>query len=224
MTQPAVQLEKVTMRYAQGPAVLRDLSWTAAQGESIAILGVSGCGKSTLLNLIGTLDRPTEGRIWIDGQEVTALQGTALAALRATKIGFVFQDHHLMPQLSAMENVLVPTLACSADKRGATQRAEALLESVGMADQRHKPPSQLSGGQRQRVAIVRALINQPSLLLVDEPTGALDQATADGVVDLLASLNREHSVTLIMVTHAADLARRMGRVLRIVDGALVPHE
>jgi len=221
MPDPIIQLEQVTKRYGDGPDVLRDLDWAVAPGESLAILGPSGCGKSTLLNLIGTLDRPTAGRVRVAGQDTTTLTDAQTATLRATAIGFVFQDHHLLPQLSARENVLVPTLARGIDRMGAGERADALLDRVGLADHMSKSPGQLSGGQRQRVAIVRALINQPKLLLVDEPTGALDADSADAVVGLLAQLNAEHDVTLLMVTHAQRLADRMGRVLRIAQGQLV---
>jgi len=221
MPDPIIQLEQVTKRYGDGPDVLRDLDWAVAPGESIAILGPSGCGKSTLLNLIGTLDRPTAGRVRVAGQDTTTLTDAQTATLRATAIGFVFQDHHLLPQLGARENVLVPTLARGVDRTGAGERADALLDRVGLADHMSKSPGQLSGGQRQRVAIVRALINQPKLLLVDEPTGALDADSADAVVGLLAQLNAEHDVTLLMVTHAQRLADRMGRVLRIAQGQLV---
>jgi len=228
MSQPAVQLEQVTKRYeAQGPAVLDAIDLTVEPGESVAVVGPSGCGKSTLLNLLGTLDRPTAGRIILDGRDVTGLPEAQLAPLRATQLGFIFQDHHLLPQLTALENVLLPTLALphrspTRSEGGAppTQRAQDLLARVGLADHAHKPPAQLSGGQRQRVAIVRALINEPRLLLVDEPTGALDRAAADEVADLLATLNNEQGVTLIMVTHAERLAARMGRTLRLEAGKL----
>jgi len=228
MPNPAVQLEQVTKRYeAQGPAVLDAIDLTVEPGESVAIVGPSGCGKSTLLNLLGTLDRPTAGRVILDGQDVTELPEAQLAPLRATRLGFIFQDHHLLPQLTALENVLLPTLALShrsttRSEGGSTptRRAQTLLDRVGLADHAHKPPAQLSGGQRQRVAIVRALINQPALLLVDEPTGALDRAAADEVADLLAALNAEQGVTLIMVTHAERLAARMARTLRLGEGRL----
>ncbi len=220
MPEKAVQLEQVTMRYGDGPVVLDRLDWSVDTGTSAAVLGVSGCGKSTLLNLIGTLDRPTAGRVLVDGQDVTPLNEKQLAVIRAQTIGFVFQDHHLLPQLSALENVLTPTLASGVDQIGAAARAKELLGRVGLDEHHAKRPAQLSGGQRQRVAIVRALINQPRLLLVDEPTGALDGVTADEVVDLLAQLNAERGVTLIMVTHAERLARRMAAVYRMDGGRL----
>jgi ABC-type lipoprotein export system ATPase subunit len=225
---PLLKLEKVAKNYAAAEgaapvAVLRDLSFDIAAGESVAIIGPSGSGKSTLLNLIGTLDQPTTGSVWLDGQDLSQLDEAKLAAIRNRHIGFIFQSHHLMPQCSVIENVLVPTLA---DRKGkhrddAPQRAEKLLQRVGLGERLHHRPGQLSGGERQRVAVVRALINQPKLLLADEPTGALDRASAQGLAQLLVELNREENVTLIVVTHALDLARQMGRVLELRDGQLV---
>ncbi|NBC11576.1 MAG: ATP-binding cassette domain-containing protein [Planctomycetes bacterium] len=230
MPHPAVQLEQVIKRYdAEGPAVLDAIDLSIAPGESVAIVGPSGCGKSTLLNLVGTLDRPTAGRVVLNGDDVTALPEKQLAPLRATRLGFVFQDHHLLPQLTALENVLLPTLALpktqpadAAEADTPAARARQLLERVGLAEHAGKRPAQLSGGQRQRVAIVRALINEPAVLLVDEPTGALDRAAADEVVDLLAALNDEQGVTLIMVTHAERLAARMGRTMKLEQGKIHP--
>jgi len=208
MPNPAVQLEQVTKRYeAQGPAVLDAIDLTVEPGESVAIVGPSGCGKSTLLNLLGTLDRPTAGRIILDGRDVTGLPEAQLAPLRATQ---------LLPTLALSHRSTTRSEGGSTP----TRRAQTLLDRVGLADHAHKPPAQLSGGQRQRVAIVRALINQPALLLVDEPTGALDRAAADEVADLLAALNAEQGVTLIMVTHAERLAARMARTLRLGEGRL----
>lgn len=224
---PLLKLEKVTKSFvaAEGAApilVLRDLTFEITAGESVAIVGPSGSGKSTLLNIIGTLDQPQSGRVWLDGQDLSALDEKRIAGIRNRQIGFIFQSHHLLPQCSVLENVLVPTLA---DKGGAapadsSKRAEALLKRVGLGNRHHHRPGQLSGGERQRVAVVRALINQPKLLLADEPTGALDRASAQGLAQLLVELNREEKVTLIVVTHALDLARQMGRVLKLRDGQL----
>jgi ABC-type lipoprotein export system ATPase subunit len=203
--------------------VLRELSFTIPGGESVAIVGPSGCGKSTLLNIIGTLDHPTTGKVWLDGRDVSQLDEAGLALVRNGQIGFIFQSHHLLPQCTVLENVLVPTIAHKqANARdGARARAEKLLKRVGLGERLHHRPGQLSGGERQRVAVVRALINQPKLLLADEPTGALDRASAHGLAQLLVELNREEGVTLIVVTHAPDLARQMGRVLELRDGQLV---
>ena len=183
----------------------------------------SGSGKSTLLNIIGTLDRPSSGEVLLDGQDLRRLNDVELASVRNRQIGFVFQAHHLLPQCNVLENVLLPTLATRdpAVRSGASERAKRLLERVGLDGRIAHRPGQLSGGERQRVAVVRALINQPKLLLADEPTGALDRASAGNLSDLLVALNREEGVTLIVVTHALDLAKRMGRVLELRDGRLV---
>lgn len=225
---PLLKLEQVSKNYvaAEGVApvtVLRSLTFNIASGESIAIVGPSGSGKSTLLNIIGTLDHPTSGRIWLDGQDLSQLDEEKLAGIRNGQMGFVFQSHHLLPQCSVLENVLVPTIADKKSKTrdGAQTRAEKLLKRVGLSERLHHRPGQLSGGERQRVAVVRALINQPKLLLADEPTGALDRASAQGLAQLLVELNREENVTLIVVTHATDLAQQMGRVLELRDGQLV---
>jgi ABC-type lipoprotein export system ATPase subunit len=225
---PLLKLEKVTKNYAaaEGTAavtVLRELTLDIAAGESVAIVGPSGSGKSTLLNIIGTLDQPTCGHVWLDGQDLSQLDELKLAAIRNRQIGFVFQSHHLMPQCSVIENVLVPTIADrkSKTREGAPGRAEKLLKRVGLGERLHHRPGQLSGGERQRVAVVRALINEPKLLLADEPTGALDRASAQGLAQLLVELNREEHVTLIVVTHALDLARQMGRIVELRDGQLV---
>lgn len=199
--------------------VLRDVSLTVADGESVAIVGPSGSGKSTLLHIIGTLDTPTAGKVMLDDQELTAMNADELALVRNAQIGFIFQAHHLLPQCSVLENVLIPTLVHR--KGGAKDveaRARKLLERVGLSHRLSHRPAQLSGGESQRVAVVRALINQPKLLLADEPTGALDQATAQTLAQLLIDLNKEEGVTLIVVTHALDLAQRMGRTVKIRDG------
>ena len=200
--------------------VLRGLSMDVARGESIAIVGPSGCGKSTLLNLIGTLDQPTDGAIAFDGRDLIALNDDELALLRNREMGFIFQNHHLLPQCTVMENVLVPTLAHGRATADDEERARHLLNRVGLGERRSHRPGQLSGGERQRVAVVRALINQPQLLLADEPTGALDQTTADQLGQLLVELNAEKNVTLITVTHSEKLAARMTRTVELKDGQI----
>lgn len=199
--------------------VLSGVDLQLAAGETAAIVGPSGCGKSTLLNLIGALDRPTAGEIIFDGENLDGLNDTELAEFRNAKIGFVFQLHHLLPQCSALENVLVPTLVRKGgeDARG---RALELLERVGLQDRIHARPGELSGGERQRVAVVRALINGPRLLLADEPTGSLSQAGAEDLSELMLTLNREEGLTLLVVTHAMGVAEKMGRVLELRDGRL----
>jgi ABC-type lipoprotein export system ATPase subunit len=204
-------------------AVLEGINLEMQPGESAAIIGPSGSGKSTLLNIIGTLDRPTSGQVSLDGQDLLQLDDAQLAAVRNRQIGFVFQSHHLLPQCTVLENVLVPTLAGGDNPHRATapDRARRLLERVGLGRRLDHRPGQLSGGERQRTAIVRALINQPRLLLADEPTGALDRAAAAELARLLGELNREEQVTVILVTHAEDLARCMARRFQLVDGRLV---
>jgi len=189
----------------------------------VAIVGPSGCGKSTLLNIIGTLDVPDQGEYSFDGTSVSGLSATDLAALRSEKIGFIFQMHHLMPQCSVLENVLLPTLALKI-KPAATelqQRAEQLLASVGLKDRLNWKPAQLSGGERQRVAVVRALINQPKLILADEPTGALDEKNAESLTTLLLDLQKTTGTSLVMVTHHPAQAARMGRTLTLHEGTLL---
>ena len=189
----------------------------------MAIVGPSGCGKSTLLNIIGTLDVPDQGEYSFDGTSVSGLSATDLAALRSEKIGFIFQMHHLMPQCSVLENVLLPTLALKI-KPAATelqQRAEQLLASVGLKDRLNWKPAQLSGGERQRVAVVRALINQPKLILADEPTGALDEKNAESLTTLLLDLQKTTGTSLVMVTHHPAQAARMGRTLTLHEGTLL---
>ena len=203
--------------------VLNSLSLKLAEGQSMAIVGPSGCGKSTLLNLIGALDKPTHGQIRFMGQELTTLDDTGLARIRNRQIGFVFQMHHLLPQCTVLENVLVPTLAYpDPGKREYNhQRAEELIDKMDLKDCIHRRPGELSGGQRQRAAVARALINKPALLLADEPTGSLDHDTAKSVMNLLHGLNQTENVTLVVVTHARVLARQFEDVRTIRDGRLI---
>jgi len=230
MPSPLLKLSAVSKRFespegAAGVSVLRDLTLEILAGESIAIVGPSGSGKSTFLNILGTLDRPTSGLVLFDRQDLSRLDDIQLAGVRNRQIGFIFQSHHLLPQCTVLENVLVPTLANRdvALRNGAIERAGRLLEKVGLGTRLTHRPGQLSGGERQRVAVVRALINQPRLLLADEPTGALDRASAQSLADLLVQLNQDEGVTLVVATHALDLAKRMGRVLELRDGRLSPN-
>lgn len=222
-----LQLRNVTKTYRApdgGDAVdvLRGVDLEIAAGESVAIVGPSGSGKSTVLNVIGALDRADAGEVVVEGRDVEKLGEEDLAAYRNTTVGFIFQLHHLLPQCTVLENVLVPTLAGSKrDMAALNARAESLLESVGLKHRVHHRPGELSGGERQRVAVARALINEPKLLLADEPTGALDRTNAALLADLLVDLNKTRGITIIMVTHALDLAARMGRTLELVDGKLV---
>jgi ABC-type lipoprotein export system ATPase subunit len=226
-TEPLLRLRNIS-RHFQEPdtaaplIVLQGISIEVGRGESLAIVGPSGSGKSTLLHIIGTLDRPTTGEVVLDGQDLSQLDEARLASVRNRQIGFVFQAHYLLPQCTVMENVLVPSLACkdAALRLEAGPRAERLLKRVGLGERLSHFPGQLSGGERQRVAVVRALINQPQLLLADEPTGALDPTSARQLGQLLLELNHEDAVTLIVVTHARELAERMGRVLELKNGRL----
>ena len=215
-----IEVRDLAKSYGETP-VFSALSFTVAAGETVAVVGPSGCGKSTLLNCLGGLDRPTSGQVLFDGRDLSTLDDHALAALRAGSIGFVFQDHHLLPQLSALENVLLPTLALSRRPNEAQVRASAkeLLAKVGLAGKENRRPAQLSGGERQRVALARALINKPKIILADEPTGALDVANATTVAEVLLSLNHQAGTALIVVTHSAALAARMSRQIQLTQKA-----
>ena len=202
--------------------VLRGVDLQLAAGETLAITGPSGCGKSTVLNIVGALDRADAGEVLVEGRDIEKFGEAEVAAYRNTTVGFIFQLHHLLPQCTILENVLVPTLARADRARAACRaRAEKLLGAVGLGHRLHHRPGQLSGGERQRVAVARALINEPKLLLADEPTGALDRTNAARLVELLLEVQRSHGVAVILVTHAPELAKRMGRALELVDGKLV---
>lgn len=221
---PLLELRTVSKSYpgVVPVPVLRDASLRVARGERIAILGPSGSGKSTILNLLGTLDRPDSGTVHLDGRDLSTLDARELAHLRNRRIGFVFQSHHLLPQCTVLENVLLPTLAeTGSSPASAESRARQLLDRVGLGSRLDHFPGQLSGGERQRTAVVRALINSPLLLLADEPTGALDRANAEVLGNLLVGLNRDEAVTLIVVTHSLELARQMDRIVELRDGALI---
>ncbi|MEM7480397.1 MAG: ABC transporter ATP-binding protein [Acidobacteriota bacterium] len=204
--------------------VLRDITFCLAAGEAMAVTGPSGSGKSTLLHLLGTLDHPTSGSYRLDGRDPAALSEPELARFRNEHIGFVFQEHRLLPQFSVIENVLLPTFAFPSDRAADRRRAQDLIERVGLGHRRNHRPAELSGGERQRVAVARALIRQPQLLLCDEPTGSLDAATSRAVADLLFELHEqgsrsgEGSQVMIVVTHSEDLASRFARRCRLSEG------
>ena len=200
--------------------VLREVSLSLGQGENAAILGPSGSGKSTLLSIIGTLLPPSTGRVVLDGIDPAERGEPELAALRNRRIGFVFQEHHLLPQCSVLENVLIPGIADGPLKRETADRGRLLLERVGLSDRLEHRPAELSGGERQRVALARALVNGPALLLADEPTGNLDRGTAEGVGRLLVELQQQENMMLIVVTHSRRLASLMSRQLELDDGKL----
>jgi len=224
--QPALRVSQLGKEYptpAEPLVVLRDVSFELNAGQTLAIVGPSGSGKSTLLNLLGTIDRPTAGQVTLDGVDAFSLSTKELAKFRGTRIGFVFQDHHLLPQLTALDNVLVARLAVGRVRDEDVSRAEELLEKVGLASRSTHLPGELSGGERQRVAIARALMNRPRLLLADEPTGNLDTASATSVADLLLAVAGSEAM-VIGVTHSESLAQRFGRRMRMNDGVLRNQE
>jgi ABC-type lipoprotein export system ATPase subunit len=227
MSSPLLELIGVSKSFPAGDVrieVLREAHLSLERGSSTAIMGPSGSGKSTILNLIGTLDRPDAGSILFEGKDLATLTPTAQAEFRNRSLGFIFQSHHLLPHCTVLENTLVPCLACADRIEDAVlDRARRLLDRVGLGHRLDHLPSRLSGGERQRVAVVRSLIRSPALVLADEPTGALDRASAADVTRLLLELQSELATTLLVVTHSPELAGRMSRVLRMEDGKLVPE-
>ncbi len=199
---------------------LRGVNMEIKRGEMVSIMGPSGSGKTTLLNLLGGLDRPTSGKVWIDGIDLSTLSDSELVRLRLDKIGFIFQQYYLVPWLTALANVEIPMMLKNVPRKERRKKAMKLLEMVGLGRRVHHEPSKLSGGEQQRVAIARALANDPSIILADEPTGNLDTKTGADIVNLLKRLNKEENVTIIVVTHDPDVARETQRILRIRDGVI----
>ncbi len=218
-----VRKEYLTPGSDEKTSVLEDVSLSVERRETVAVVGPSGSGKSTLLNIAGALDRPTAGEVYLDGEDISIGEEDRLAGIRNRRIGFIFQHHHLLPQCTVMENVIVPSLVCSdrAIRRDAEHRAAELLHTVGLSQYKLHRPGQISGGQRQRVALVRALINRPALLLADEPTGSLDNETSNKVLELLLALNEREDVALVMVSHAESVSSCADKVYRLSGGRLV---
>jgi len=220
---PILEIENLSKSFetARGPIhVLRNLNLTVREGERLAILGQSGVGKSTLLHVLGTLDHPTSGRVLFKGQDLFGHDPEALARLRNRSLGFVFQFHHLLPEFSAVENVMMPGLLRAEAPESVRVRAAEILVEVGLAERLEHPVGKLSGGERQRVAVARALVEAPALVFADEPTGNLDPETGNRVADLLLELNRSRNAALVVVTHSRELAVRLGRAVVLEDGGL----
>ena len=221
-----IELKEIHKTYHMGDIavpVLKGVSLTVARGERVALMGASGSGKTTLMNLLGCLDRPTAGEYWLDGREVSHLSGGERALVRNRTVGFVFQNFNLLPRTSALENVMMPLeyTAENLPEREAHRRATELLGLVSLGDRLDHEPSQLSGGEQQRVAIARALVNRAQLLLADEPTGNLDSRTSEEVLHMFEHLNEEEGITIILVTHDANVAAHAERVIRIHDGLIL---
>jgi ABC-type lipoprotein export system ATPase subunit len=222
---PLIKLDNITKTYHLGEVdvpVLKGITLTIDRGEMVALMGTSGSGKTTLMNLLGCLDRPTSGRYWLDGEEISGMSNDQRAMVRNKKIGFVFQNFNLLARTSALEQVTMP-LAYTAQNlsdRECHERAKALLERVGLGDRLDHEPSQLSGGQQQRVAIARALVNHPPLLFADEPTGNLDSKTSEEILAMFQKLNAEQGITIILVTHDAGVAHHAKRIIRMRDGLI----
>jgi lipoprotein-releasing system ATP-binding protein len=226
MSDAILKAESLVKIYGHGPRqteVLKGVDFSAHAGESIAVVGPSGAGKTTLLYLLGGLAHPTSGKVWLQNQEMYAMGDEALSHCRSASLGFVFQFHHLLPELDALDNVALPIMMAGSSRSEARERAHKILEEVGLIQRASHKPGELSGGEQQRVAIGRALANNPAVLLTDEPTGNLDRVTAESIHDLLISTAAERNQVLIMVTHNEALARRARRVVRMVDGRIV-HE
>ncbi len=228
-TQPStdvvIRLEGITKVYRMGDIevhALRGISLEVRRGEFMAIMGPSGSGKSTLMNILGCLDQPTSGRYWLEGEDVSQMDDDRLAEIRNRRIGFVFQSFNLLPRTTALDNVELPLIYAGARDR--RERARAALEAVGLGDRLHHHPNELSGGQQQRVAIARALVNEPAIILADEPTGNLDSKSGEEIMGIFQRLNEEKGITVVVVTHEPDIAAHTRRIVRLQDGLVISDE
>lgn len=221
---PVIECDQITRTYNEGPGkltIFSDISLSVAAGETVAIVGSSGSGKTTLLNLLGGLDKPSTGHIAICGKDIHRMSEAARARFRNQYLGFVYQFHHLLPEFTALENVMLPCVLGSVSVRNASRRASSILSEVGLGARLDHKPGELSGGERQRVAIARALVNEPQCVLMDEPTGNLDEQTGEGVRQMIAALRDRLGIAFVVVTHDMGMARSLGRVLRLEQGKLV---
>jgi len=224
---PVIELNNIHKSYYLGPVelkVLKGISFSVHRGELVSLMGTSGSGKSTLMNILGMLDRPSSGDYLFDGRAVVEADDAATSAIRNRSIGFVFQQFQLLPRLVARDNVALPLLYRKTGQRDRRKKAMEMLEKVGLAEHASHLPRQMSGGQQQRVAIARALVGAPSLILADEPTGALDSRVGQEIMDLFIRLNQEDGITVVIITHDENVARQCGRQIRLRDGLLVPDE
>lgn len=227
MATPIIDLREIKKHYLLGNVTveaLKGITFTITEGEMVAIVGTSGCGKSTLMNIMGLLDKPTSGRYLIDGKETEKLDDNAISKMRNGKIGFVFQSYNLLTRLNVLDNTAIPLLYRGWADRKIKPRCREMLAKVNMANREHHTPNELSGGQQQRVAIARALAGNPSLLLADEPTGALDHRTSNEVMDLFTELNQKEGITVVLITHSVEIAERCPRRIILRDGNLVGDE
>ena len=224
MERPLISVSGLSKYYLENMPVLKDVSFNIESGEFVAIMGHSGSGKSTLMNILGCLDTATVGHYYLEGRDTAALNADELALLRNRLIGFVFQGFNLLPRSSILDNIGLPLLYSGKSKAERREKASIMLERVGLAEFGERRPNQLSGGQQQRVAIARALVTDPKLILADEPTGNLDTQTGEDIMKIFQTLNEEHNITIILVTHEADIAAHAKRLIRVVDGRIATDQ
>ena len=225
MSEPVIRMENIIKRYYVGKPneleILHGINLEVQKGEFVSIVGESGSGKSTLMNIIGVLDRQTEGNYFLEGQDVNQMEDEVRSVIRNKRIGFVFQNFNLLPRANALKNVIVPLMYSEEREKNQKERAMEMLRMVGMEDRAGHRPNELSGGQKQRVAIARAMMNDPAIILADEPTGALDSKTGHMVMDLFHKLHEEQGKTIVLITHSQELARETGRIVTLLDGNIV---